>query len=74
MQGLTLKLHLFSPTYGVDNKNLTFTNGAGHVAPTGETRNTQRVLMRKPERRRRRKWKDNINIMGEDGMNLCGPG
>jgi len=51
-----MKLHLFSPTYGVDIKNLAVTNLAGHVAPTGETRNTQKVLMRKSERRRRRKW------------------
>jgi hypothetical protein len=58
----------------VVGKNLIFTNGAGHMAPTGETRNTQRVLVRKSERRRRRKWKDNINIMGGGGVNLCGPG
>jgi hypothetical protein len=55
-------------------ENLTFTNVAEHMAPTGETRNTQRILVRKSERICRRKWKDNINIMGGGGANLCGPG
>jgi hypothetical protein len=50
---------------------------AGHVARMGDRRNTYRILVEKPERRRplgrpRRRWVDNIKMdlreIGWDGM------
>jgi hypothetical protein len=54
---------------------------AGHVARMEEKRNTYRILVRKPERRRplgrpRRRWVDNIKMnfreIGWDGMDWIG--
>jgi hypothetical protein len=55
------------------------TTWAGHVARMGEKRNAYRILVGKPEGKRslgrpRRRWVDNIKIVGWYGLDRSGSG